>query len=109
MKKAQFKMLEYIGDQNQSRKFHKNVNRQRKGFSTTTSCCKNRTALEMGRPSRTDGSGGGEPLLKKYTPERWKERGEEVANELGISNWRVTARHRNTWKQYCCYLDSVKA
>uniref|UniRef100_T1GDF4 Uncharacterized protein n=1 Tax=Megaselia scalaris TaxID=36166 RepID=T1GDF4_MEGSC len=37
----------------------------------------------------------------------WKEREEEVANEpegreLGIPNWRVTARDRNTWKQYCC-------
>ena len=33
---------------------------------------------------------------------RWVDLVERDARELGIPNWRVTARERNTWKQYCC-------
>ena len=40
--KAQFEMLEFMGDRNQARKLYENENRQRKGFSTTKPCCKNK-------------------------------------------------------------------
>ena len=32
---------------------------------------------------------------------RWVDLVERDANELGIPNWRTTARDRNVWKQYC--------